>query len=241
MDYGEFTDHFDGHRAHFKDSYSVVIICHHLKETKIVIRSIWFAPCVLLACNKKNLQPRYINHTQIHKYLLRVWSKEMHMTTSHVITHCFGESRGKENYVLHLYPKWCICIWVSDVKTCTDILDFLILLFIHKPVSYMQCPVLLLNRATWRKRWVWICVTFSSISAAVRLVISRFSTSSVSPRKFPEAEDSRDRRLSSSVFRVILNPFCCFVRLDWDNKKHSDEPSITTRMADAKDSDVKSK
>lgn len=56
--------------------------------------------------------------------------------------------------------------------------------------------------------------TFSSISAAVRLVTSRFSTSSVSPRKFPEAEDRRDRRLSSSVFRVILKPFCSFVRSD---------------------------
>lgn len=56
--------------------------------------------------------------------------------------------------------------------------------------------------------------TFSSISAAVHLVTSRFSTSSVSPRKFPEAEDRRDRRLSSSAFRVILKPFCSLVRSD---------------------------
>ncbi|TNN81607.1 hypothetical protein EYF80_008053 [Liparis tanakae] len=39
-----------------------------------------------------------------------------------------------------------------------------------------------------------------------------FSTSSVSPRKSPEAEDKRESRLSSSVFSVILKPFCCLVR-----------------------------
>ena len=53
------------------------------------------------------------------------------------------------------------------------------------------------------------------MSPAVSLVVSRFSTSSVSPRKSPEAEDRRDSRLSSRVFRVILKPFCCVVRLDW--------------------------
>lgn len=56
--------------------------------------------------------------------------------------------------------------------------------------------------------------TFSSTSAAVCLVISRFSTKAVSPRKFPDAEDRRESRLSSRVLRVILNPFCCFVRSD---------------------------
>lgn len=56
--------------------------------------------------------------------------------------------------------------------------------------------------------------TFSSTSAAVFLVTSRFSTKAVSPRKFPEAEERRDSRLSSKVLRVILKPFCCFVRSD---------------------------
>lgn len=56
--------------------------------------------------------------------------------------------------------------------------------------------------------------TFSSISAAVCLVISKFSTNAVSSRKFPDADDSRESKLSSNVFKVILNPFCCFVRSD---------------------------
>lgn len=56
--------------------------------------------------------------------------------------------------------------------------------------------------------------TFSSISAAVCLVTSRFSTRAVSPKKFPEAEERRESKLSSRVFKVILNPFCCFVRSD---------------------------
>lgn len=54
----------------------------------------------------------------------------------------------------------------------------------------------------------------STISAAVLLVVSRFSTNAVSPRKFPDADDSRESKLSSNVFKVILNPFCCFVRSD---------------------------
>lgn len=56
--------------------------------------------------------------------------------------------------------------------------------------------------------------TFSCTSAAVCLVTSRFSTKAVSPRKFPEAEERRDSRLSSKVLRVILKPFCCLVRSD---------------------------
>lgn len=71
--------------------------------------------------------------------------------------------------------------------------------------------------------------TFISTSAAVCLVVSRFSTSSVSPRKFPEAEDKRERRLSSRVFRVILKPFCCFVRFDWREEVHKvqEDESVT--------------
>lgn len=53
----------------------------------------------------------------------------------------------------------------------------------------------------------------------MRLVVSKFSTSSVSLRKFPEAEDKRDSRLSSNVFRVILKSFCCFVRSNFKQKK----------------------
>ena len=49
--------------------------------------------------------------------------------------------------------------------------------------------------------------TFSSISLAVCLVVSRFSTKAVSPRKFPDAADSRASRESSSSFRTILNSF----------------------------------
>lgn len=56
--------------------------------------------------------------------------------------------------------------------------------------------------------------TFSTMSAAVLLVVSRFSTNAVSPRKFPDADDSRESKLSSKVFKVILNPFCCVVRSD---------------------------
>lgn len=50
-------------------------------------------------------------------------------------------------------------------------------------------------------------LTFSSISLAVCLVVSRFSTKAVSPRKFPEAADRRARSESSSSFRTILNSF----------------------------------
>lgn len=50
-------------------------------------------------------------------------------------------------------------------------------------------------------------LTFSSISLAVCLVVSRFSTRAVSPRKFPEAADSRASRESSSSLRTILNSF----------------------------------
>lgn len=53
----------------------------------------------------------------------------------------------------------------------------------------------------------------------MRLVVSKFSTSSVSLRKFPEAEDKRDSKLSSNVFRVILKSFCCFVRSNFKQKK----------------------
>lgn len=49
--------------------------------------------------------------------------------------------------------------------------------------------------------------TFSSISLAVCLVVSRFSTKAVSPRKFPDAADSRASRESSSSFSTILNSF----------------------------------
>lgn len=50
-------------------------------------------------------------------------------------------------------------------------------------------------------------LTFSSISLAVCLVVSRFSTKAVSPRKFPDAADRRASRESSSSFRTILNSF----------------------------------
>ncbi len=40
----------------------------------------------------------------------------------------------------------------------------------------------------------------------------------MSPRKFPDAEESRESRLSSRVFKVILKPFCCFVRFDYKVK-----------------------
>lgn len=53
--------------------------------------------------------------------------------------------------------------------------------------------------------------TFCSISWAVDLVISKFSTRAVSPRKFPPAEERRERRESSSSFSLILNSFCCRV------------------------------
>lgn len=72
--------------------------------------------------------------------------------------------------------------------------------------------------------------TLSWISAAVHLVVSRFSTSSVSPRKFPEAEDRRDSRLSSSIFRVILKPFCCFVSSDYTKKTTTTTHIYESRM-----------
>lgn len=50
------------------------------------------------------------------------------------------------------------------------------------------------------------------------LVVSRFSTKAVSPRKFPDAADSRASRESSSSFRTILNSFWDLVRFacKWD-------------------------
>ena len=54
-------------------------------------------------------------------------------------------------------------------------------------------------------------LTFCSISAAVRLVISRFSTRAVSPRKLPPADERRDSKESSNSFSLILKSFCCLV------------------------------
>lgn len=73
--------------------------------------------------------------------------------------------------------------------------------------------------------------TFSSISAAVCLVISRFSTKAVSPKKFPEAEERRDSKLSSNVFSVILNPFCCFVRSDCKESRWKNPKTILAKSA----------
>ena len=53
--------------------------------------------------------------------------------------------------------------------------------------------------------------TCTSISAAVRLVVSRFSTSAVSPRKLPPAADRRESKESSSSFSLTVNSFCCRV------------------------------
>lgn len=53
--------------------------------------------------------------------------------------------------------------------------------------------------------------TFNSISAAVLLVVSRFSTKAVSPRKLPPAEDRRESKESSSSLSLILKSFCCLV------------------------------
>ncbi|TNN78187.1 hypothetical protein EYF80_011692 [Liparis tanakae] len=46
----------------------------------------------------------------------------------------------------------------------------------------------------------------------VCLVVSSFSTSTLSPRKLLSAADSRDSSSSSSSFSSILNMFCCVVR-----------------------------
>lgn len=59
--------------------------------------------------------------------------------------------------------------------------------------------------------------TFSSISLAVRFVISRFSTSAVSRRKSPPAADSRASSESSSSFSLILNSFWLLVRLAYNS------------------------
>ncbi len=54
-------------------------------------------------------------------------------------------------------------------------------------------------------------VTFISISAAVCLVVSSFSTSTLSPRKLLSAADSLVSSSSSRSFSSILNMFCCLV------------------------------
>lgn len=59
-------------------------------------------------------------------------------------------------------------------------------------------------------------LTFSSISMAVRFVVSRFSTRAVSPRNSPAAADSRASRESSSSFSLILNSFWLFVRFAYN-------------------------
>ncbi len=62
----------------------------------------------------------------------------------------------------------------------------------------------------------WANVCFSSISIAVLLVLSTFSTSSVSLRKFPWAAESRASKLSSNLFRVIVYSFFCWVNSSWN-------------------------
>lgn len=54
-------------------------------------------------------------------------------------------------------------------------------------------------------------LTFISISAAVCLVVSSFSTSRLSPRKLLSAADSLVRSSSSRSLSSILNVFCCLV------------------------------
>jgi hypothetical protein len=66
---------------------------------------------------------------------------------------------------------------------------------------------------------IFASLTFSSISVAVRFVLSKFSTNSVSPRKFEPADDKRAKRLSSRRFNVILNLFCCLVKSDFKRSR----------------------
>lgn len=61
--------------------------------------------------------------------------------------------------------------------------------------------------------------TFCSISAAVLFVVSRFSTNLVSPSRLPPADESRERRSSSSELSMILKSFCCFVNSAWNYRK----------------------
>ena len=79
----------------------------------------------------------------------------------------------------------------------------------HQPTCHARCVLWLGLRGGGSLRRF---LTFSSISLAVCLVVSRFSTKAVSPRKFPDAADSRASRESSSSFRTILNSFWDLVR-----------------------------
>ena len=63
------------------------------------------------------------------------------------------------------------------------------------------------------------------MSCAVSLVVSRFSTRAVSPRKFPPADDSRESSESSSSFSLILNSFCCLVNSAYIEGKKSHQLS----------------
>lgn len=65
-------------------------------------------------------------------------------------------------------------------------------------------------------------LTFSSISMAVRFVVSKFSTSAVSSRNSPPAADSRASSESSSSFSRILNSFWLFVRFACDTSAPRD-------------------
>lgn len=56
--------------------------------------------------------------------------------------------------------------------------------------------------------------TFISISAAVCLVLSSFSTRTLSPKKLLSAAKRRVSNSSSSCFNSILNVFCCLVSSD---------------------------
>lgn len=87
--------------------------------------------------------------------------------------------------------------------------------------------------------------TLFSISAAVFLVVSKFSTRAVSPRilsekiinkifemldfcdqifsmtiriGLPPADDSLESRSSSNVFNIILKSFCCFVNSAYESE-----------------------
>lgn len=57
-----------------------------------------------------------------------------------------------------------------------------------------------------------LSITFCSISAAVFLVVSKFSTSAVSPKIFAPALDSLESKSSSKPLSIILKSFCCLVR-----------------------------
>lgn len=96
----------------------------------------------------------------------------------------------------------------------------------RQPTCHARCVLWLGIRGSGSPRRF---LTFSSISLAVCLVVSRFSTKAVSPRKFPDAADSRASRESSSSFRTILNSFWDLVRFACKRGRPRKETQLPAR------------